>query len=83
MAKIEVPEGYKIKELPEPINLGLPDGSGVMRFNTSEMQGDVMVVFSFQLKFPQYSSEGYHLVKEFFGNAVATQNQTYLVLEKE
>ncbi|MHA7830361.1 MAG: DUF3857 domain-containing protein [Flagellimonas sp.] len=83
MAKIEVPEGYKIKELPEPINLGLPDGSGVMRFNTSEMQGDVMVVFSFQLKFPQYSSEGYHFVKEFFGNAVATQNQTYLVLEKE
>jgi len=42
-----------------------------------------MVVFSFQLRFTQYSSEGYHFLKEFFGNAVASQNQTYLVLEKE
>lgn len=83
MANIEVPEGYRIKELPEPINLALPEGSGVMRFNTSKMQGNIMVVFSFQLRFTQYSSEGYHFLKEFFGNAVASQNQTYLVLEKE
>lgn len=83
MAKIAIPEGYKVKELPESINLALPDGSGVLRFNTSKMQGDVMVVFSFQLRATQYKSEGYRFIKEFFGKAVAIQNQTYLVLEKE
>jgi len=46
------------------------------------MQDNVMVVFSIQLKSTQYTSEGYHYVKEFFANAVEGQNQSYLVLEK-
>lgn len=82
MANIKVPHGYRIKELPKPINLALPEGSGVLRYNTTEMQDNVMVVFSIQLKSTQYTSEGYHYVKEFFANAVEGQNQSYLVLEK-
>lgn len=83
MAKIEVPEGYKIKEIPAPVNLALPDGSGVLRFNTTEIQGDVMVIFSLQLKSTQYNNAGYSYIKKFFSNAVASQNQSYVVLEKE
>lgn len=83
MASIEVPEGYKVKDLPESINMGLPDGSGILRVNTSEMQGKVMVVFSLQLKSAHYKSTGYHYVKELFRNAVESQNQSYVVLEKE
>lgn len=82
MANIKVPDGYRIKELPKPINLALPDGSGVLRYNTTNMEDNVMVVFSIQLKSTQYTSEGYHYVKEFFANAVEGQNQSYLVLEK-
>jgi hypothetical protein len=82
-AKIKVPEGYKVKEIPKPINLGLPENSGVMRFNCSESQGQVMVQFSLQLRSTQYTSAGYAYVKEFFENAVTTQNNSYLVLEKE
>ncbi|SFB90449.1 protein of unknown function [Flagellimonas taeanensis] len=82
-AKIKVPEGYKVKEIPKPINLGLPENSGIMRFNCSESQGQVMVQFSLQLRSTQYTSAGYAYVKEFFENAVTTQNNSYLVLEKE
>lgn len=82
-ANIKIPNGYKVKELPKPINLGLPENSGVMRFNCSESQGQVMVQFSLQLRSTQYTSAGYAYVKEFFENAVTTQNNSYLVLEKE
>ncbi|MEC8832767.1 MAG: hypothetical protein VX772_10440, partial [Bacteroidota bacterium] len=83
MASIEIPEGYLVKDLPESINMALPDGSGILRFNTNEIQGKVMVVFSLQLKSAHYKSAGYHYIKELFRNAVASQNQSYIVLEKE
>ncbi|GLU42564.1 hypothetical protein Musp01_01880 [Muricauda sp. NBRC 101325] len=81
-ANIEVPEGYKIKELPETLILSLPENSGMLRFNCSESQGKVMVQYSLQLKAPHYTSEGYGFVKKFFENAVNAQNNSYLVLEK-
>ncbi|MBR9855626.1 MAG: DUF3857 and transglutaminase domain-containing protein [Algicola sp.] len=83
MANIEVPVGYKIKELPEPVNLILPDGSGVLQYNTTQMNGKIMVVFSLQLRSTQYSNVGYDYLKKLFSKAVASQNQSYIVLEKE
>ncbi|SDQ29236.1 DUF3857 domain-containing protein [Flagellimonas zhangzhouensis] len=81
-ASINIPEGYKIKEIPNPMNVGLPDNSGVLRFNCNESQGKVMVQFSLHLKYTQYTSEGYAYVKKFFENAVTAQNNSYVVFEK-
>lgn len=82
-ARIEVPQGYKVKELPEAIYKGLPEKSGLLRFNCSESDGKIMIQFSLQLKASQFTSEGYAYVKKFFEDAVTAQNQSYLVLEKE
>lgn len=82
MANIEIPVGYTIKELPKPVNLALPDGSGVLQYNTTELNGKIMVVFSLQLRSTQYSNVGYDYLKKLFSSAVANQNQSYIVLEK-
>ncbi len=82
-ANFKVPSGYRLKQLPESINIGLPDNSGILRFNCIESEGMVMVQFALQLKSTQYTSEGYAYVKKFFENAVAVQNQSYMVFEKE
>ena len=82
-ANFKVPDGYKVKQLPTPVNLGLPDKSGVLRFNCVEAQGMVMVQFTLQLMSTQYTSAGYVYVKKFFENAVTAQNKSYLVFEKE
>ncbi len=81
-ANVEVPEGYKIKELPEAIILSLPEKSGLLRFNCSELQGKIMVQYSLQLRAPHYTSEGYAFIKKFFEDAINAQNNSYLVLEK-
>lgn len=81
-ANIKVPEGYKVKELPEPMNLSLPENSGVLRMACNESQGLVYVLFDLQLRSTQYTSSGYAYVKEFFEKAVLAQNQSYVVFEK-
>ncbi|WP_127138363.1 DUF3857 domain-containing protein [Flagellimonas oceanensis] len=82
-ASIDVPEGYKVKEIPEPSFLGLPENSGVLRFNCTENQGEIMVQYTLQLKSTHYTSEGYAYIRKFFEDAVTLQNKSYIVLEKE
>ncbi|MBA4746185.1 MAG: DUF3857 domain-containing protein [Muricauda sp.] len=83
MANIKIPEGYRIKDLPENNNIALPGGSGVLRFNCSTSQDNIIVFFNLQLRSTQYKSEGYAFVKELFEQAVTSINQSYLVFEKE
>jgi hypothetical protein len=82
MANIKIPEGYRVKEFPEVVNLALPDQSALLRFECKEYQGIINVYFNFKLNSTQYNSEGYAYIKKFFERAVNVQNQSYLVLEK-
>ncbi|MDC6361331.1 MULTISPECIES: DUF3857 and transglutaminase domain-containing protein [Flavobacteriaceae] len=82
MAKLKIPEGYKIKQLPEALNLALPDRSGLLRFECKDYQDVINVYFTFKLNSTQYNSQGYAYIKKFFEMAVNVQNQSYLVLEK-
>ncbi|MEC7772538.1 MAG: DUF3857 domain-containing protein [Bacteroidota bacterium] len=81
-ANFTVPKGYRVKELPSSINVGLPGNSGTLHFNCMESKGQIMVQFALQLKYTQYASEGYAYVKKLFENAVNVQNNSYLVFEK-
>lgn len=81
-ASIKIPENYKVKDLPEALNLGLPQDSGLLRFKCSESNGVVSVFFDLKLNAPQYTSEAYTLVKTFFAKAVDIQKQSLIVLEK-
>ncbi|MDC6365825.1 MULTISPECIES: DUF3857 domain-containing protein [Flavobacteriaceae] len=84
MASIKIPENYKVKELPKPMHMALPEKSGMLRFECKELEGQgvITVFFDLRLLATQYTSEGYGYVKEFFENVVTIQNKNYLVLEK-
>ncbi|WP_421805943.1 DUF3857 domain-containing protein [Flagellimonas sp.] len=82
MANITIPKGYRVKSLPENNNLALPGGSGVLRFNCSTSENNVIIFFNLQLRSTQYKSEGYLFIKELFEQAVTSINQSYLVFEK-
>jgi hypothetical protein len=82
MANITIPKGYRVKSLPQNNNLALPGGSGVLRFNCSTSENNVIIFFNLQLRSTQYKSEGYLFIKELFEQAVTSINQSYLVFEK-
>src|SRR5690606_20839854 len=75
MAKIKLPPGYGVKELPESVTLGLPEQSGSLRVNYSQGGDAIMIVFNLQLKFTQYTNRGYPYLKEIFETAVNIQNK--------
>ena len=82
MASVKIPEGYRLGELPKSVNRALPDNSGNLRLNCTQSDGAVLLVFSLQMKFPQYSSAGYPFIKEIHEQAVMLQNKSYLVFER-
>ena len=77
-----VPEGYKVKSLPEKVGLQLPGEAGLLKLNSSEEFGRISVSFEFWINATQISSKAYELIKTFFGKAVEIQNQSYIVLER-
>ncbi|MEP4946123.1 MAG: hypothetical protein ABJU26_01170, partial [Flavobacteriaceae bacterium] len=81
-ATIKVPENYKVKDLPEALNLALPQDSGLLRFKCSESNGLVSIFFDLKLNATQYTSDAYGYVKTFFAKAVDIQKQSLIVLEK-
>ncbi|WP_350292896.1 DUF3857 domain-containing protein [uncultured Croceitalea sp.] len=80
---LKIPEGYRVKSLPEAKNLALPENSGLLRFECKE-QGDKVlnVYFDFKINATQYNSEAYEFIKLFFEEAVLAQTKSYIVLEK-
>ena len=77
-----VPEGYKVKSLPEKVGLQLPGEASLLKLNSSEEFGRISVSFEFWINATQISSKAYELIKTFFGKAVEIQNQSYIVLER-
>ncbi|MGX1928937.1 DUF3857 domain-containing protein [Flagellimonas sp. 2504JD4-2] len=77
-----IPDGYKIKNLPEKTNLKLPQDSGYLRFESNESFGKVNVFFKLGINAVQFKSEAYHIIKAFFTEAVDIQNKSFIVLEK-
>ncbi len=77
-----VPEGYKVKSLPEKMGLQLPGEAGLLKLDSSEEFGRVSVSFEFSVNATQINSKAYELIKTFFGKAVEIQNQSYIVLER-
>lgn len=81
-ATIKIPDDYKIKDLPESLNLALPQDSGLLRFKCSENNGLISIFFDLKLNATQYTSDAYGYVKTFFAKAVDIQKQSLIVLEK-
>jgi len=79
---IIVPEGYRIKNLPEKLGLKLPEELGFLVFKCKYENGRVNVFFQFKINETQYGSEVYNSLKTIFGKAVDAQNQSIVVFEK-
>ena len=82
-AIVTIPEGYKVKTIPEAKNYTLLNNGGNLRFQIRENSvGSLDVLFDFKLNRTQYNSANYEFIKDFFAKAVQLQTQSLIVLEK-
>lgn len=81
--KINIDDNYQIKELPEPVQIALPNNKGLFIMSTSQQNNDVMVFFKLTFKEPIYEYSYYDSLKILMGNVVDAQMNAFIVLEKK
>ncbi len=78
----EIPEGYEIDELPEPMAVGLPDNAGKFLYSVSNVGRMIMVNAQFNITRVEFSSEEYPYLRAFYGQVVAKEAER-IVLKKK
>ena len=80
--KIKIPEGYVLEELPETVNLVLPNKGGRFMFITDQASEDeIQLMMKVNLFKTQYLPEEYPALKEFFNLIIAKQQEQVVLKE--
>lgn len=80
--QLELEEGIKIAEIPESINVALPDGKGRYSLRFIELNGNLQIIEKLSVKEPFFYAQEYAALKNFF-DLVIEQQQATVVLQKE
>lgn len=78
---IEIPEGYKVENLPEQLAIGLPDNLGFFKY-VVQNQGNIIKVNSIiQINSAIIPPSYYQNLKEFYNKMVAKQNEKIVLIK--
>lgn len=78
---LQMPEGYAVEELPEPVQIETSDGKCVCAYKIASVNGQVQVVYVFKSDKLLHLPTEYQEVKSFW-EQVAEKNNQMLVLKK-
>ncbi|WP_299335574.1 DUF3857 domain-containing protein [uncultured Psychroserpens sp.] len=81
--KINVDSSYTIKELPEPVNLTLPNRDAGILFSAQQKDNQVLLYFKLTFNKALYASDYYEALKEIMSKVIDIQNNTIIVLDKK
>jgi len=81
IGQIELPEGLKVEELPEPVQIVLPQGAGSFTFHVTEASGNLQVFSDYKLNQKIFPPQALPLLREFF-SAMIKAHKTPIVLSK-
>jgi hypothetical protein len=79
---LEIPENYKITQLPKDIAFALPNNGGRFVLQISKKNNSIILILRFSIQKRTYSSEEYFALKEYFKQIVIAENAD-IVLEKK
>lgn len=81
IVNITIPEGYTIEELPEQINLALPNKGIKYQYFISQNKNILQIIWKISIKQLQFSPEEYKGVKNFF-DIIMEKKGEQIVLKK-
>ncbi|MFM7852955.1 MAG: hypothetical protein ACKO96_13820 [Flammeovirgaceae bacterium] len=82
MAKIQIPEGYVLEELPKPKVMLLPENGGKFVYSASNQGNVINFVSQFIINKSVFAVEEYPTLREFYNLVVAKQAEL-IVLKKK
>ena len=82
MAKIVIPEGYFIDELPKAKVVGLPENAAKYTYNVAQLGNTINITSSLNINRGLFTQEEYPNLREFYNLVVAKQAEQ-IVLKKK
>lgn len=82
IVQIEMPEGYKVDELPKPYSMSLPDNAGKFTYNISEANGKIQLARRFIISKTIFIENEYSQLKEFYKQMIEKEAQMIVLRKK-
>jgi len=81
MAKIQIPDGFAVEELPKQSVIMLPANGGKFVYNATQMGNTINFVSQFIISKSMFTAEEYPFLREFYTQVIAKQTEE-IVLKK-
>ena len=78
---IQIPEGYKIEQTPEPMAIALPDNIGVFKFQVTSRGNKINTISILQFNKALIGAQYYTFLKDFYSQLVKKETEK-IVLTK-
>lgn len=78
---IQIPEGYKVENLPDTKAIGLPDNIGVFRYQVKQKGSKITTTCILQFNTGIISPEYYTALKGFYGQMVKKQSEKIVLVK--
>ncbi len=82
-AQIIVPDGYEPEQLPESLEIILPENRGLLKFSSAISGNNLNINYSLMLNRSHFTPDQYPELRDLFSKAVETENTTLLVFRKK
>jgi hypothetical protein len=70
LLSLEIPEDMKVEEIPQSLNLALPEGGGRFIYSAQVIGNKISISTQIQLSKPSYQAEFYPYLKQFYKSIV-------------
>ena len=81
MLNIDIPEGYEVAELPDPMIMKLPDDLGEFKYTVQKKPGGLGVLVNFEINRAMIPVTSYPMLREFYKQMVGKEAEK-VVLSK-
>jgi transglutaminase-like putative cysteine protease len=82
MSVITIPEGYAIEEMPESINMTLPNGKVIFAYQVRKLsENSIHVISNITIRTPIFLSEEYENLKAIY-NRIIEEHKQQIILKK-
>ncbi len=78
---IEIPKGYKVEKIPEPLGIGLPDRLGLFRYQVTQKGNKINAMSVLQFNTGMIAPQYYAALKDFYGQLVKKESEKIVLVK--
>ncbi|PQJ75884.1 transglutaminase domain-containing protein [Polaribacter gangjinensis] len=79
---IEIPAGYTVEKLPEPLAIALPDNIGVFKYQVTQNANKISTVAILEFNEPMILPDNYQFLKDFYSKLVLKEAEKVVLVKQ-